>query len=98
MRLTATRKASSSARPASVRTAHLVAQVAFELLHVGPVDGSPAAQVRAPLRDLLFERRAVGGGRHAVHSFIQMPRRVSSTICHRCRWAASWARPSLVMR
>ena len=77
---------------------HLVAQVALELLHVWAVDGPPTAQVRPPLRDLFLERRVVGGGRHAVHAFIQIPLRVSSTSCHCCRWAASWARPSLVMR
>ena len=41
---------------------------------------------------------AIGERRHAVHAFIQIPRRVSSTTCHCCRWAASCVRPSLVMR
>ena len=95
MRLTATRKASSPARPAVGERRHLVAQVAFQLLDVRPVNRPPAAQVHPPLRDLLLERRAVGEGRHAVRAFIQMPRSVSSTTCHCWRWAASCARPVL---
>ena len=75
----------------------LVAQVSLELLHVGAVKSRPAAYVRPPLRDLLLER-SIGEGRHAVHAFIQMPRSVTSTTCHCCRWAASCARPSLVIR
>ena len=75
----------------------LVAQMPLELLHVGTMKGGPAAHVRAPLGDLLLER-SIGEGRHAVHAFIQMPRRVSSTAFHCCRCAASCARPSLVMR
>ncbi len=75
----------------------LVAQMSLELLHVGTVKGLPAADVRPPLRDLLLER-SIGEGRHAVHAFIQIPRRVPSTTCHCCRWAASCARPSFVIR
>ena len=75
----------------------LVAQMSLELLDVRTVKGLPAAHVRPPLRDLLLER-LVGEGRHAGHAFIQMPRRVSSTTCHCCRWAASCARPSFVIR
>ena len=76
MRLTATRKASSPCETCRGEHRHLVAQVALQFLHVRPMDGPPAAQVPSPLRDLLFERRAVGGDRHAVHAFIQMPRSV----------------------
>ena len=75
----------------------LIAQMSLELLHVGTLKTLTAAYVRAPLRDLLFER-LIGEGRHAGHSFIQIPRRVPSTTCHCCRWAASCARPSLVIR
>ncbi len=76
----------------------LVAEVAFELGHVGTVDGLPATQVHPPLRDLLFEGRAVQRRRHAGHAFIQMQRSVSFTACHCCCWASSWTRPSGVMR
>ena len=75
----------------------LVAQMSLELLDVGTVKGLPAAQILPPLRDLLLER-LIGEGRHTVHAFIQIPRRVPSTACHCCRWAASCARPSLVIR
>ena len=68
--------------------------MSLELLHVGTVNGPPAAKVFPPLRDLLLER-LIGEGRHAVHASIQIPRRVPSTACHCCRWAASCARPSL---
>jgi len=47
--------------------------------------------------DLLLER-SIGEGRHAMLAFIQRPRSVPSTTCHCCRWAASCARPSLVIR
>ena len=43
MRLTATRNASSPARPASVSADELVAQMSLEFLHVGTVNGLPAA-------------------------------------------------------
>ena len=75
----------------------LVAQMSLELLDVGTVKGLPAAQVRPPLRDLFLER-LIGDGRHTVHACIQIPRRVPSTACHCCRWAASCARPSFVIR
>ncbi len=38
---------------------YLVAQVALQLLHVWAMDRPSAAQIQSPLRDLLFERRAV---------------------------------------
>ena len=97
MRLTAMRNASSSGEPGLDERRQLVAQMSLELLHVGAVKRLPAAQVRPPLRDLFLER-AIGEGRHAVHAFIQIPRRVPSTTCHCCRWAASCIRPSLVIR
>ena len=97
MRLTAMRKASSAGEAGLDERRHLVAQVSFQLLHVGAVDAPAGGGVRAPLRDLLLER-AIGEGRHAVHAFIQIPRRVPSTTCHCCRWAASCVRPSLVIR
>ena len=75
----------------------LVAQMSLELLDVGTVKGLPTTYVRPPLRDLLLER-SIDEGAHAVHAFIQIPRRVPSTTCHCCRWAASCARPSLVIR
>ncbi len=75
----------------------LVAQMAFELFDVGAMHALAAPHVRAPLRDLFLER-SIGGGRHAVHLFIQRPRSVSSTTCHCCRWSASCERPSFVMR
>jgi hypothetical protein len=37
-------------------------------------------------------------GRRAVAAFIQMPRRVSSTTCHRRRSAASWVLPCRVIQ
>jgi hypothetical protein len=76
---------------------YLVAEVALQFLHVGTVQGLPAAQVRPPLRDLLLER-LIGESRHTVHAAIQMPRRVPSTVFHCSRWAASCARPSFVIR
>ena len=75
----------------------LIAQVAFELLDVLAVDGLPAAQVRAPLGDLILERRA-GRCRHAGLVFIQIAWSVWSTTFHRWRSAASCVRPSRVMR
>ncbi len=75
----------------------LVAQMALELFHVGTVNGLAAAQVRTPLRDLFLER-LIGERRHTVQACIQMPRRVPSTAFHCCRWAASCARPSFVIR
>ena len=86
-----------SRQPGLGERRQLVAEMPLELFHVGTVNGLPAEQVGPPLRDLLLER-SIGEGRHAVHAFIQRPRRVSSTTCHCCRWAASCARPSLVIR
>src|SRR4249920_2613248 len=60
----------------------------LELLHVGTVKDLPAAYVRPPLRDLLFER-SIGERGHDVRAFIQMPRRVPSTTFHCRRWTAS---------
>ena len=97
MRLTATRKASSARQAGLGERRHLVAQVSLELLHVWSMDDPPTAQVLAPVRDLLLER-AIGEGRHAVHAFIQIPRKVLSTTFHCCRCAASCARPSFVIR
>jgi hypothetical protein len=77
---------------------HLVAQMRLQLLDVGPGDGAPPAQVGAPLADLRFERRLVGGGAHAWQALIQIRFSVWSTIRHRFRSASSCARPSLVMR
>src|SRR6266540_2352569 len=75
----------------------LVAQMPLELLDVRTVKDLAATQILPPLRDLLLER-LIGEGRHAVHACIQIPRRVLSTTCHCCRWAASCARPSRVIR
>ena len=75
----------------------LIAKMSFQLLYVGTVNSLTAAQVRPPLRDLLFER-SIGDRRHTVHAFIQIPLRVPSTAFHCSRWAASCARPSFVIR
>src|SRR5262249_61731252 len=58
---------------------------------------SPARYPPPPLRDLLLER-SIGESRHAIRAFTQIPRRARSTTCHCCRWAATCARPSLVIR
>ena len=84
-------------QPALGERRQLIAQMSLELLDVGSVKGLPAADVRPPLRDLFLER-LIGECRHTVHAFIQMPRSVPSTAFHCCRWAASSARPSFVMR
>ena len=55
--------------------------MSLELIDVGTVQGLAAADVRAPLGDLLLER-LVGDGRHTVHAFIQMPCRVLFTAFH----------------
>jgi hypothetical protein len=44
---------------------HLVAQMRFQFLDIRPRDGAAPSQVGAPLADLFFERRVVGGGAHA---------------------------------
>ncbi len=84
-------------KPAVDERGQLIAQVRLELFDVCALDGSPAAHVASPLRDLVFERR-VGKGGHAVLTLIQMPRKVPSTTCHCWRCAASCDFPSLVMR
>ena len=75
----------------------LVAKMSLELLHVGTLNGLPAAQVVAPLRDLILDW-LIGEGRHTGNARIQMPRRAPSTTFHCSRWAASTARPSFVIR
>ena len=97
--------------PGSAEPLDHVAQVAFELLHVGIADRRAPSQPAPPSGDLRFERVVV---RHHVGSSpirvgacpasgarensIQIPRRVASTTCH-CRLCAfRCARPARVMR
>ena len=84
MRLTATKNASSPSQAGLGERHQLVAQMSLELFHVGTIKGGPAAYIRSPVRDLLLER-LIGKGRHTVHTFIQIPRRVPSTTRHCCR-------------
>jgi len=48
--------------------------MSLELFHVGTVKRVSAVYERAPLRDVLFER-SIGKRSHAMHAFIQTPRR-----------------------
>ena len=72
MRLTATRKASSPARPASVSAASWSRRWPSSSSTSGPWMACRRRRYVPPLRDLLLER-SIGEGRHAVHAFIQMP-------------------------
>ena len=98
MRLTATSKGFVARQTCLGEHGHLVAEMAFKLLHVRAMDSTSVAEIHPPLRNLFLKGQALGGGRHAVRAFIQRPRRVSSTTRHCARWAASCARPSLVMQ
>ena len=77
---------------------HLIAQVRFQFLDVGAVDGLAAAQERPPLRDLRLERLPALEGRHVREASIQMPRNVASTTRHCFCWTVRCARPCRVMR
>ena len=76
---------------------HRGLDMAFDELDASYAAGDAIKTGETETRDLLFERSIVEG-RHAVHPFIQIPRRVTSTACHCRRWAASCARPSRVIR
>src|SRR6478735_2545351 len=70
---------------------HLTAQVVFQFRDIRIKNRRAAAQICAPLRDLIFQRRQRGNTAHAKLVFDQMPRNVSSTTRHCCRWSANWA-------
>lgn len=76
---------------------HLLAKMALQFVNVRTMDRPPMTQVRAPLRNLFFEQRALRRSRHAVRVFIQTCRSALSTTCHCCCWEASCARPAVVM-
>ena len=76
----------------------LIAQVRFQCLDVGAVDGLAAVQERPPLRDLPLKRLPALEGRHVREASIQMPRSVASTTSHCFCWAVRCARPCRVMR
>ncbi len=85
------------------------AQVVFELLDVGGMDGLPSPEVLPPLPDALFQSRLVRHDTTPVQAgqtgcsagstaARQTPRIVRSTTCHWRRWRSSCSSPARVSR